>query len=177
MSSTKYIYDFSEGSADMRMLLGGKGANLAQMWKIGLPVPPGFIITTEACHQYWKENDFIAGIWSDVEAAIGRVEKLTGKNFGSSENPLLVSVRSGAPVSMPGMMDTILNLGLNDDTVKALAKSSGNERFAYDSYRRFIQMFSDVVLGVDLDKFEKRLEQARDAAGVIKDPNRIPSAR
>lgn len=174
MSSTKYIYDFSEGSADMRMLLGGKGANLAQMWKIGLPVPPGFIITTEACHQYWKENDFIAGIWSDVEAAIGRVERLTGKNFGSSENPLLVSVRSGAPVSMPGMMDTILNLGLNDDTVKALAKSSGNERFAYDSYRRFIQMFSDVVLGVDLDKFEKRLEQARDAAGV-KEDYKIPA--
>ena len=174
MSSTKYIYDFSEGSADMRLLLGGKGANLAQMWKIGLPVPPGFIITTEACHQYWKENDFIAGIWSDVEAAIGRVEKLTGKNFGSSENPLLVSVRSGAPVSMPGMMDTILNLGINDDTVKALAKSSGNERFAYDSYRRFIQMFSDVVLGVDLDKFEKRLEQARDAAGV-KEDYKIPA--
>ena len=174
MSSTKYIYDFSEGSADMRLLLGGKGANLAQMWKIGLPVPPGFIITTEACHQYWKENDFIAGIWSDVEAAIGRVENHTGKNFGSSENPLLVSVRSGAPVSMPGMMDTILNLGLNDDTVKALAKSSGNERFAYDSYRRFIQMFSDVVLGVDLDKFEKRLEQARDAAGV-KEDYKIPA--
>ena len=174
MSSTKYIYDFSEGSADMRLLLGGKGANLAQMWKIGLPVPPGFIITTEACHQYWKENDFIAGIWSDVEAAVGRVEKLTGKNFGSSENPLLVSVRSGAPVSMPGMMDTILNLGLNDDTVKALAKSSGNERFAYDSYRRFIQMFSDVVLDVDLDKFEKRLEQARDAAGV-KEDYKIPA--
>ncbi len=174
MSSTKYIYDFSEGSADMRLLLGGKGANLAQMWKIGLPVPPGFIITTEACHQYWKENDFIASIWSDVEAAVARVEKLTGKNFGSSENPLLVSVRSGAPVSMPGMMDTILNLGLNDDTVKALAKSSGNERFAYDSYRRFIQMFSDVVLGVDLDKFEKRLEQARDAAGV-KEDYKIPA--
>ena len=174
MSSTKYIYDVSEGRADMRRLLGGTGATLAQMWKIGLPVPPGFIITTEACHQYWKENDFIAGIWSDVEAAIGRVEKLTGKNFGSSENPLLVSVRSGAPVSMPGMMDTILNLGLNDDTVKALAKSSGNERFAYDSYRRFIQMFSDVVLGVDLDKFEKRLEQARDAAGV-KEDYKIPA--
>ena len=170
----KYCYLFSEGNAKMRELLGGKGANLAQMWKIGLPVPPGFIITTEACHQYWKENDFIAGIWSDVEAAIGRVEKLTGKNFGSSENPLLVSVRSGAPVSMPGMMDTILNLGLNDDTVKALAKSSGNERFAYDSYRRFIQMFSDVVLGVDLDKFEKRLEQARDAAGV-KEDYKIPA--
>lgn len=171
---TKYIYDFSEGSADMRMLLGGKGANLAQMWKIGLPVPPGFIITTEACHKYWKENDFITSIWSDVEAAVARVEKLAGKKFGASENPLLVSVRSGAPVSMPGMMDTILNLGLNDDTVVALAKSSGNERFAYDSYRRFIQMFSDVVLGVDLDKFEKRLEQARENAGV-KEDYKIPA--
>ncbi len=174
MSSVKYIYDFSEGSADMRTLLGGKGANLAQMWKIGLPVPPGFIITTEACHQYWKEKDFIAGIWDDVKAAVGRVEKLTEKSFGSSENPLLVSVRSGAPVSMPGMMDTILNLGLNDDTVKALAKSSGNERFAYDSYRRFIQMFSDVVLGVDIDKFEKRLEQAREKTGV-KEDYKIPA--
>lgn len=171
---TKYIYDFSEGSADMRVLLGGKGANLAQMWKIGLPVPPGFIITTEACHKYWKENDFIASIWSDVEAAVARVEKLAGKKFGASENPLLVSVRSGAPVSMPGMMDTILNLGLNDDTVVALAKSSGNERFAYDSYRRFIQMFSDVVLGVDLDKFEKRLELARENAGV-KEDYKIPA--
>ncbi|MDO5115816.1 MAG: pyruvate, phosphate dikinase [Synergistaceae bacterium] len=165
----KYIYDFSEGSADMRTLLGGKGANLAQMWKIGLPVPPGFIITTEACHKYWEEKEFIAGIWGDVEAAVARVEALAGKKFGSSENPLLVSVRSGAPVSMPGMMDTILNLGLNDVTVEALAKSAGNERFAYDSYRRFIQMFSDVVLGVDLEKFEKRLEQARDNAGVKED--------
>ncbi len=101
VEAKKYIYDFSEGSADMRTLLGGKGANLAQMWKIGLPVPPGFIITTEACHKYWEEKDFIASIWSDVEAAVARVEKLAGKKFGSSENPLLVSVRSGAPVSMP----------------------------------------------------------------------------
>ncbi|WP_278549695.1 pyruvate, phosphate dikinase [Cloacibacillus evryensis] len=174
VESTKYIYDFSEGSADMRTLLGGKGANLAQMWKIGLPVPPGFIITTEACHKYWEEKDFIAGIWDDVEAAVARVEKLAGKKFGSSENPLLVSVRSGAPVSMPGMMDTILNLGLNDDTVAALAKSAGDERFAYDSYRRFIQMFSDVVLEVDLEKFEERLAQARENAGV-KEDYKIPA--
>ncbi len=169
VEAKKYIYDFSEGSADMRTLLGGKGANLAQMWKIGLPVPPGFIITTEACHKYWEEKDFIAGIWGDVEAAVARVEKLAGKKFGSSENPLLVSVRSGAPVSMPGMMDTILNLGLNDETVAALAKSAGDERFAYDSYRRFIQMFSDVVLEVDLEKFEERLAQARENAGVQED--------
>ena len=127
VEAKKYIYDFSEGSADMRTLLGGKGANLAQMWKIGLPVPPGFIITTEACHKYWEEKDFISSIWSDVEAAVARVEELAGKKFGSSQNPLLVSVRSGAPVSMPGMMDTILNLGLNDDTVAALAKSAGRK--------------------------------------------------
>lgn len=174
VEAKKYIYDFSEGSADMRTLLGGKGANLAQMWKIGLPVPPGFIITTEACHKYWEEKDFISSIWSDVEAAVARVEELAGKKFGSSQNPLLVSVRSGAPVSMPGMMDTILNLGLNDDTVAALAKSAGDERFAYDSYRRFIQMFSDVVLEVDLDKFEERLAQARENAGV-KEDYKIPA--
>lgn len=170
----KYIYDFSEGNAEMRTLLGGKGANLSQMWKIGLPVPPGFIITTEACHKYWEQKDFIASIWSDIEAAVARVEEKTGKKFGSSENPLLVSVRSGAPVSMPGMMDTILNLGLNDVTVEALAKSAGNARFAYDSYRRFIQMFSDVVLGVDLNKFEARLAKARENAGV-KEDYKIPA--
>ncbi|MDO4988522.1 MAG: pyruvate, phosphate dikinase [Synergistes sp.] len=166
---TKYIYDFCEGSAEMRNLLGGKGANLAEMSKIGLPVPPGFIITTEACHKYWEEKDFITSIWEDVKSAVARVEKQAGKKFGASENPLLVSVRSGAPVSMPGMMDTILNLGLNDTTVEALAKSAGDERFAYDSYRRFIQMFSDVVLGVDIEKFETRLEQARNNAGVAAD--------
>ena len=170
MSETKkYIYDFSEGDASMRNLLGGKGANLAQMWKIGLPVPPGFILTTEACHKYWEENDFISKIWSDVKKAIARVEKLTDKTFGGTKNPLLVSVRSGAPVSMPGMMDTILNLGLNDETVKALAEAAGDERFAYDSYRRFIQMFSDVVLGVDLGKFEKRLNKTKNIIGVTED--------
>ena len=174
VEAKKYIYDFSEGSAEMRNLLGGKGANLAQMWKIGLPVPPGFIITTEACHQYWKEKDFIAGIWGDVEAAVARVEEHAGKKFGDAENPLLVSVRSGAPVSMPGMMDTILNLGLNDETVKGLAKSAGDERFAYDSYRRFIQMFSDVVLGVGMGNFENELAAARERSGV-KEDYRIPA--
>ena len=169
MAEKKYVYDFSEGDASMRELLGGKGANLAQMWKIGLPVPPGFIITTDACHQYWKEEDFISNIWDDVKSALARVEKLSGKKFGGSTNPLLVSVRSGAPVSMPGMMDTILNLGLNDDTVKALAAAAGSERFAYDSYRRFIQMFSDVVLGVDIAKFETKLHEAREKAGVTED--------
>jgi len=169
VEAKKYIYDFSEGDAGMRNLLGGKGANLAQMWKIGLPVPPGFIITTEACHRYWEEKDFISNIWDDIKAAVSRVEALAGKKFGGTSNPLLVSVRSGAPVSMPGMMDTILNLGLNDETVKALAKAAGDERFAYDSYRRFIQMFSNVVLGVDGAKFEAKLEDAKKRAGVAED--------
>jgi len=169
VEAKKYIYDFSEGDASMRNLLGGKGANLAQMWKIGLPVPPGFIITTEACHRYWEEKDFISSIWDDIKAAVSRVEALAGKKFGGASNPLLVSVRSGAPVSMPGMMDTILNLGLNDETVKALAKAAGDERFAYDSYRRFVQMFSNVVLGVDGAKFEAKLEDAKKRAGVTED--------
>ncbi|MDO4218491.1 MAG: pyruvate, phosphate dikinase [Synergistaceae bacterium] len=163
MADKKYIYDFAEGNATMRELLGGKGANLAEMSRLGLPVPPGFIITTEACHKYWEENDFIATIWDDVKSAVARVEKQTGKQFGGDVNPLLVSVRSGAPVSMPGMMDTILNLGLNDVTVEALSKASSNERFAYDSYRRFIQMFSDVVLGVDIALFEEELAKTRKA--------------
>lgn len=165
----KYIYDFCEGDASMRDLLGGKGANLAQMWKIGLPVPPGFIITTEACHKYWEQEDFITTIWSDVKSALARVEKQTGKIFGGKETPLLVSVRSGAPVSMPGMMDTVLNLGLNDDTVIALANAAGDERFAYDSYRRFIQMYSNVVLGLDMGKFDAKLEEVKASAGVRED--------
>lgn len=169
VKAEKFIYDFCEGDAGMRLLLGGKGANLAQMWKIGLPVPPGFIITTEACHRYWEEKDFMANIWDGVKAAVGRVEKLAGKEFGGKANPLLVSVRSGAPVSMPGMMDTILNLGLNDDTVAALAEAAGDERFAYDSYRRFIQMFSDVVLGVDIGKFETALDAMKKKAKVKED--------
>ncbi len=175
LEAKKYIYDFSEGDAGMKILLGGKGANLAQMWKIGLPVPPGFIITTEACHEYWKENDFILNIWDDVKAAVSRVEALAGKKFGGENDPLLVSVRSGAPVSMPGMMDTILNLGLNDKTVAALAEAAGDERFAYDSYRRFIQMFSDVVMGVDHSSFEKKLKEKKAENGV-KDDNQLSAA-
>jgi len=175
MVNKKYIYDFSEGDAGMKMLLGGKGANLAQMWKIGLPVPPGFIITTEACKSYWEEGaDLLDQIWDGVIAAVGRVEENTGKQFGGTDNPLLVSVRSGAPVSMPGMMDTILNLGLNDETVGALAKASGDVRFAYDSYRRFIQMFSDVVLEVSVDLFEEKLAELREELGVKFD-HQIPA--
>ena len=172
LEAKKYIYDFSEGDAGMKILLGGKGANLAQMWKIGLPVPPGFIITTEACHEYWKEQDFILNIWDDVKAAVARVEALAGKTFGGENDPLLVSVRSGAPVSMPGMMDTILNLGLNDRTVTALAEAAGDERFAYDSYRRFIQMFADVVMEVDHASFEKKLHEKKAQNGV-KDDNQL----
>lgn len=167
MARKKYIYDFSEGDASMRMLLGGKGANLAQMWKIGLPVPPGFVITTEACKSYWEQGEgLLDEIWPDVRSAVARVEESTGKKFGCMKNPLLVSVRSGAPVSMPGMMDTILNLGLNDDVVEVLAKASGDPRFAYDSYRRFIQMFSDVVLGVGADLFEEKLAEVRERLGL-----------
>lgn len=165
----KYIYDFSEGDASMRILLGGKGANLAQMWKIGLPVPPGFILTTEMCHAYWEDKEIVKKYWNEIRAAVERVEKLTGKTFCGKTNPLLVSVRSGAPVSMPGMMDTILNLGLNDDTVEALAAASGDARFAYDSYRRFIQMFSDVVLEVSHENFEKTLSAMKESAGVAED--------
>ena len=175
LEARKFIYDFSEGDAGMKTLLGGKGANLAQMWKIGLPVPPGFIITTEACHEYWKENDFILNIFDDVKAAVSRVEALAGKKFGGKKDPLLVSVRSGAPVSMPGMMDTILNLGLNDETVAALADAAGDERFAYDSYRRFIQMFSDVVMGVEHSSFEKKLHDKKIEYGV-KDDNQLSAA-
>lgn len=165
----KYIYDFSEGDASMRILLGGKGANLAQMWKIGLPVPPGFILTTEMCHAYWEDKEIVKKRWNDIKTAVERVEKLTGKTFCGKTNPLLVSVRSGAPVSMPGMMDTILNLGLNDDTVEALAAASGDARFAYDSYRRFIQMFSDVVLEVSHESFEKVLSAMKESVGVTED--------
>ncbi|MDR1516141.1 MAG: pyruvate, phosphate dikinase [Synergistaceae bacterium] len=167
MAQKKYIYDFNEGDASMKALLGGKGANLAQMDRIGLPVPPGFIITTDACKAYWTQGEnLLDEIWPDVKAAVARVESAAGKKLGSLENPLLVSVRSGAPVSMPGMMDTILNLGLNDETVEVLAHVSGDARFAFDSYRRFIQMFSDVVLGVSVDLFEEKLRALRGTLGV-----------
>lgn len=170
MSSHKYVYLFEEGNADMKYLLGGKGANLAEMSRIGLPVPPGFTITTEACNFYLKENkNFPEGMMEQVYAALRKIEEKTGKVFGDAKNPLLVSVRSGAAISMPGMMDTILNLGLNDETVKGLAALTDNERFAYDCYRRFIQMFSNVVLEVEHSLFEDIIERYKSKLGVIFD--------
>jgi pyruvate,orthophosphate dikinase len=158
----KYIYHFREGRADMKDLLGGKGANLAEMLRIGLPVPPGFTITTEACLEFLeKQESFFDEIWPHIKEALSEIENETGKTFGGTKKPLLVSVRSGAAVSMPGMMDTILNLGLNDETVKALAEETGDERFAYDSYRRFIQMYADVVLGIESSMMDNVITQTK----------------
>lgn len=169
----KYVYFFAEGKAegnkDMKNLLGGKGANLHEMTALGIPVPPGFTISTEACVFYFKNGTFPPGLKEEVEANVRKLEKITGKVFGSVDNPLLVSVRSGARASMPGMMDTILNLGLNDQAVIGLAKKTGDERFAYDSYRRFIQMFADVVMGIDRGLFEERLRSKKAEAGVRED--------
>lgn len=159
----RYVYSFNEGSKEMKSLLGGKGANLAEMTKIGLPVPPGFTITTKACNDYYENNKTIKQeIIDQIEEKLSILEKDLNKKLGSEENPLLVSVRSGAVISMPGMMDTILNLGLNDKTVLALAKATDNERFAYDSYRRFIQMFSDVAMEVQKYKFENVLDRHKE---------------
>ena len=145
--SKKYVYLFSEGDATMRNLLGGKGANLAEMTKLGLPVPQGFTITTEACTKYYDDGKKInPEIEAEIMEYIEKMEEITGKKFGDKENPLLVSVRSGARASMPGMMDTILNLGLNETVVNVIAEKSGNPRWAWDCYRRFIQMYSDVVM-------------------------------
>ncbi|HOQ50908.1 MAG TPA: pyruvate, phosphate dikinase, partial [Candidatus Atribacteria bacterium] len=163
----KYVYFFGEGDASMKLLLGGKGANLAEMTRIGLPVPPGFTITTEACTHYYKNNQtWPEGLAEEVEENLKRLEEETGKKFGDPQNPLLVSVRSGAPASMPGMMDTILNLGLNDQVVEGLAQLTGDRRFAYDCYRRFIQMFGGVVMGIGHDEFEAILSEVKREAGV-----------
>ena len=152
----KYVYLFTEGSADMRNLLGGKGANLAEMTNIGLPVPQCFTITTEACTAYYNDGREInEEIQSQINEYITKLEEITGKKFGDKENPLLVSVRSGARASMPGMMDTILNLGLNEEVVETLAEKSGNKRWAWDCYRRFIQMYSDVVMEVGKKYLER----------------------
>ena len=162
----KYVYLFTEGEKDMKNLLGGKGANLAEMTNIGLPVPQGFTVSTEACTRYYQDGEKIAGdIESQIYDALSKTEVICGKKFGDLNNPFLVSVRSGARASMPGMMDTILNLGLNDVAVKGLARQTGNERFAYDSYRRFIQMFSDVVMEIKKSRFEHALEQVKEAKG------------
>lgn len=168
--ANKWVYLFTEGNADMRNLLGGKGANLAEMTNLGLPVPQGFTITTEACTQYYEDgrkiNDEIMG---QIMEHITKMEEITGKKFGDKENPLLVSVRSGARASMPGMMDTILNLGLNEEVVEVLAKKSGNPRWAWDCYRRFIQMFSDVVMEVGKKYFEELIDKMKKEKGVIQD--------
>ncbi len=170
----KYVYHFDEGNKDMRSLLGGKGANLAEMTKIGLPVPTGFTITTQACNRFLEEEKLWDGFIDEVKEHILKVEQETGKKFSDTNNPLLFSVRSGAVFSMPGMMDTILNLGLNDESVEGLAKLTGNPRFAYDSYRRFIQMFSDVAMGVEKEKFEHELAKMRIKADV-RDDAHIPA--
>ncbi len=170
----KYVYYFSkqgaEGNAEMKNLLGGKGANLAEMCNLGVPVPPGFSLSTEACVHYYRNNgQYPDGLEEQVKENLSRLEKELGKEFGDIENPLLVSVRSGARVSMPGMMDTVLNLGLNDQSVLGLAAASGNERFAYDSYRRFIQMFGNVVMGMSSEHFESKLTAMKEARGVKQD--------
>src|SRR6202795_2516966 len=170
----KWVYAFgggkAAGRATMRNLLGGKGAGLAEMAHLGLPVPPGFTITTEVCsHFYDKGKAYPKDLKAQVDAALAEVGRITGKKFGDGENPLLVSVRSGARASMPGMMDTVLNLGLNDKTVAALAKKSGDKRFAYDSYRRFITMYSDVVLGIPHHHFEEILDEHKDCNGYTLD--------
>ena len=175
-SPRKWVYLFSEGNAKMRELLGGKGAGVAEMTNAGLPVPPGFTITTEACNAYYESNkQFPQGTWEQVLAALKVIEQQTGKGFGKQENPLLVSVRSGAKFSMPGMMDTVLNLGINDETVQGLVALTGDERFAYDAYRRFIQMFSKIVLDTDPRDFENVLDHYKEKAGVKTDAE-IPAA-
>ncbi|HPW95096.1 MAG TPA: PEP/pyruvate-binding domain-containing protein, partial [Fibrobacteraceae bacterium] len=163
----KYVYLFSEGKGSMRELLGGKGANLAEMTNLGMPVPQGFTISTEACTKYYDDGEKISeDLEKSIMEYIEKMEAITGKKFGDLENPLLVSVRSGARASMPGMMDTILNLGLNDSVVVAFAEKTGNPRFAYDSYRRFIQMYSDVVMEVGKKYFEELIDQLKEKKGV-----------
>ncbi len=170
MAEEKYVYFFGEGGKEMKNLLGGKGANLSEMSKIGIPVPPGFTITTKVCNEYY-ENDkkYPEGLNVQIEDNLNKLEEKTGKKFGDPKNPLLVSVRSGAAVSMPGMMDTILNLGLNPDTVQGMVELTKNERFVWDSYRRFIQMFGNVVLGIGHEKFEKILDSIKEEKGAVLD--------
>ena len=168
--SHKYVYEFSEADGSMRNLLGGKGANLAEMTGLGMPVPEGFCITTEACTRYYADGEKISDdIRTEIVEYIGKLEQLTGKKFGDPDNPLLVSVRSGSRASMPGMMDTILNLGMNEDVVEAFARKTGNPRFVYDSYRRFIQMYSDVVMEVGKSYFEELIDEMKESRGVKAD--------
>ncbi|RMD61152.1 pyruvate, phosphate dikinase, partial [Candidatus Parcubacteria bacterium] len=180
MSTKKWVYLFTEVDQaeayvggnwdDVRGLLGGKGANLAEMTRIGVPVPPGFTITTEACNAYYENGGrFPQGMWEQTLEALHKVEEVTGKKFGDPKNPLLVSVRSGAKFSMPGMMDTILNVGLNDETAKGMVELTANERFVYDAYRRLIQMFGSVVLEIPDEAFEEALEHIKEEKGAKED--------
>ncbi|NOR46405.1 MAG: pyruvate, phosphate dikinase, partial [Candidatus Delongbacteria bacterium] len=164
----KFVYSFKEGEAKMKELLGGKGANLAEMTKIGIPVPPGFTLTTEACQDFYNDgqNKITEEIIEEYKLHIKELEEMMGKKLGNNDDPLLLSVRSGAAVSMPGMMDTVLNLGLNDESVKGIIRKTGNERFGYDSYRRFIQMFGNVVMDIKGEIFEKELEIVKEEKGV-----------
>ena len=169
MATTQHVFSFEEGNKDLRDLLGGKGANLAEMTNLGLPVPPGFTITTDVCNYFVSQLSYPEGYETQVAARLDELEKKMGKKLGDASDPLLVSVRSGAAISMPGMMDTILNLGLNDQTVVGLCAKTGNERFAYDAYRRFVNMFGDVVLGVDHEHFEDKMDAMKSAKGVAND--------
>ena len=163
----RYVYSFNEGSKEMKSLLGGKGANLAEMTNIGLPVPQGFTVTTEACTKYYEDGKVISKeIEDQVYEKLAELEKITGKKMGDAHNPLLVSVRSGARASMPGMMDTVLNLGMNDDVAKGFTDVTQNPRFVYDSYRRFIQMFADVVMGFPKSSFERMFDKVKEEKGV-----------
>src|SRR3954467_6175690 len=167
--ATKYVYDFNEGNKDLKDLLGGKGANLAEMTNLGLPVPPGFTITTEACKVYLAEGNEPKELAAEVTEHLASLEKARGKGLGQADDPLLVSVRSGAKFSMPGMMDTVLNIGLNDESVVGLVKQSGNDRFAWDSYRRLIQMFGKTVLGVDGEHFDDVFDEVKKKRGTTND--------
>src|SRR5881398_1095307 len=169
MATTKYVYDFSEGNKRLKDLLGGKGANLAEMANLGLPVPPGFTITTEACKAFLRDGHEPEDLVDQVSDHLAKLEQVVGKQLGQHDDPLLVSVRSGAKFSMPGMMETVLNIGLNDQSVRGLAAQADNERFAFDSYRRLIQMFGKTVLGIDGDHFEDSLDAVKQAKGTKND--------
>src|SRR5512135_867233 len=167
--TTQYIYEFEKGDGKNKMLLGGKGANLCEMTQIGLNVPPGFTITTEACIAYLEKNKLPAGLMDSIKERMQALEKKTGKGFGSDSNPLLVSVRSGSSMSMPGMMDTILNLGLNENSLKGLIKQTGNPRFAWDAYRRFIQLFGKIALNISDEHFDERMAAIKRKYGAPQD--------
>ncbi|MCL4351895.1 MAG: pyruvate, phosphate dikinase, partial [Firmicutes bacterium] len=170
----RYVFRFEEGRGDQKNLLGGKGAGLAEMSRIGLPVPPGFTITTQACNEYQETGQYPPGMMDQVWQHLAMLEESLGKRLGDIEQPLLVSVRSGAPISMPGMMDTVLNLGLNPETTEGLAKLTDNRRFAFDSYRRFIQMFGNVVMHMEHHRFEQVLADLKSEVGVAQDPDLTP---